>query len=98
MATPKAGALQAGDRVAYTAKFLKSTGQQVGSAGKRRGTVVGPVPGMGPMFIGIRWDDEQLSDHDADPEYREHVRQHGQAVNVANICKPRASLAFSDPG
>lgn len=93
-----AAPLQAGDRVAFTAKFLKSTGQQVGPAGKRRGTVVGPVPGMGPMFIGVRWDDERLSDHDADPEYRDHVARYGQAVNVANICRPKASAAFSDPG
>ena len=88
----------AGDRVAYTAKFLKSTGQRTGPAGARRGTVVGPLPGMGEAFVGVRWDDERLSDHDADPEYREHVRKFGQGVNVANICKPRASLAFSDPG
>ncbi len=45
-----------GDRVAYNVRFLKDTGQQVGSGGFRRGTFVGPYSASA-AHGRVKWDD-----------------------------------------
>ena len=85
----KTKTFEAGARVRYTGKWLRNTGQQTGSAGQRRGTVTGPVPGMSADVVGVRWDDEDLSAYDADPEYQAHVKAHGVAVNAGNLQRAR---------
>lgn len=51
--------LNAGDRVAYSAKFLRNTGMIVGSAGKRRGTVLDSPETLGGLdperFVAVLW-------------------------------------------
>jgi hypothetical protein len=74
-----------GARVRYTGKFLRSIGMVTGPSGKRRGTVVGPIPGMSPDIVGVRWDDEDLSDRADDPEFCTAVRTFGAGINVNNI-------------
>lgn len=78
---------EAGARVRYTGAFLRNTGQYTGPAGMRRGTIVGPVPGMRDEFIGVRWDDENLDAYPGndDPELREHIRINGAAVLAINL-------------
>lgn len=73
--------VKAGDRVCYTARFLRSIGCYGGDTAFRRGVVTPEGSDMGPEFVKVRWDD--------DPE--------GEAklVRAVNICKV-GSLAASD--
>lgn len=48
--------LSPGDRVAFTAKFLKNTGQFTGEVPRWRATYVGPCPYLGAEFARVRWD------------------------------------------
>jgi hypothetical protein len=82
-----------GDRVAYTAAFVRQLGCRY-EDGQRRGTFLSYRPGD-DLFGFVRWDDENLSQHDHDPEYREHVRELGMMICLANICKPE-SCRFGD--
>lgn len=45
-----------GDRVAYSAAWLRSTGQRTGPYGQLRGTVTGLAPFGGGVLVGIQWD------------------------------------------
>lgn len=81
--------MQIGDRIALTAKFLKNTGQFTGRGGARRGTYLGPHPTLGSAFAAVRWDDEDLAylAEQYGDDYAANVKEHGQAVLAANICK-----------
>jgi len=83
----------AGDRVAYTARFVRDAGGGLHETGARRGTVIR----LDPPLVYVRWDDEDLTGYDADPELRDFVRDHGQPVHLANVCKV-GSVRFADPG
>lgn len=48
--------LKPGDRVAYSARHLKTSGQATGSAALRRGTYVGEYAGA-KNYCRVRWDD-----------------------------------------
>jgi hypothetical protein len=52
-----AKAFSPGDRVAYAAAFLKSTGQRTGWAPFARGTVTGGQTFGGRVLVSIKWDD-----------------------------------------
>lgn len=91
--------MQAGDRVAYSAAFLKSTGQFTGSAPQRRGTYVGPAPGPEKTHSRVRWDSFDFA-HAArqnGEDYAEHVREHGELAATKNIAKVgSARFALND--
>jgi hypothetical protein len=87
-----------GDRVAYTAKFLKNIGAFTGSFGQRRGTLVA-VPSGRDELARVRWDDfESNAKHLAEQygdDYVEDARNNGQMVNINNIAKV-GSARFAD--
>ena len=85
--------MKPGDRIAYTAKFLRQIGGRY-EEGQRRGTFLGPHPRL-KKFVYVRWDDEDLSDYTDDPEYQESVRENGQMVLAVNIAKV-GSVRFGD--
>ena len=77
-----------GETIAYTAKFLKNTGQFTGGAGKRRG-VFRSLWDKDPKFARVHW-------HDADytclaeqwgQDYADDAKAHGQLVLAVNICR-----------
>lgn len=84
--------LKPGDRVGYTASFVRLAGGGGYDTACRRGTVLKVVDD----FALVRWDDFDPSDYDDDPEYRDHVTLSGQRVALRNLAKP-GSLAFCDP-
>lgn len=84
--------LVAGDRIAYTAKFLKNTGQYLGPSGDRRGTYIGPALGFPPHFCRVRWDDIEAiiasgEGQFGDAEYVAGVRADGSLMHSGNIAK-----------
>lgn len=84
--------LAAGDRIAYTAKWLKNTGHFTGDVPQRRGTYIGPASGFPPNFGRAKWDDIEAviatgEGQYGDPEYVADVRAHGSLINVNNIAK-----------
>ena len=86
------GSLNAGDRVAYSAKWLRSTGQVAGEAGQRRG-VVASRHRTGDL-VYVRWDCDVASGYadiravyGDDPEYVQHVIDHGVLVAEANLAR-----------
>jgi hypothetical protein len=92
----KPNKLQAGDTVAYAAKFLRNTCQHTGSAPQRRGTFISYWQ-SNPDFARVKW-----SDFDFDYQARQHgedyaqdAQEHGQlvlAVNIAKVGSPRFAL------
>ncbi|WP_316196630.1 hypothetical protein [Bradyrhizobium sp. SZCCHNS3053] len=89
--------LQTGDRVAYSAAFLKNTAQHTGFAPQRRGTFV-KLWESNPDFARVKWDDFEASvpqlirSYDAD--YVADAREHGQLVHIKNVAKV-GSAAFA---
>ena len=77
-------ALKPGGRVAYTAAFLRNTGQFTGPAGFARATYVGPCPVLGTPFVRVRWDCGQPS---PDPEVEAERLRLGSLAHGANICR-----------
>jgi hypothetical protein len=80
----KKNVIAIGTRVALSANFLRNTGQQVGSAGSRRGTVLS----MDNIFARVRWDD--APDYTAlakqwGEDYADDVRANGSMVNLGNL-------------
>jgi hypothetical protein len=63
-----------GDRVAYSANFLRSTGQVVGEAGFQRGTIVEFEPLGSITLARVKWDN---------PDWNFFIT----SVNVANLAK-----------
>ena len=92
--------LRPGDRIALAAKFLRSTGQQCGPAGDRRGTFVSydTLPG----YARVRWDDfeQQVATGGGqygDPEWVADCREHGQLIHAGNIARVgSARFALND--
>jgi len=84
-------ALNPGDRIAYAAKFLKNTGQQVGPAGSRRGTFLRADDGFAPGYARVRWDDFEASAATlADlygADYVDDARANGQVVHSTAIAR-----------
>lgn len=83
--------LTAGDSVAYSAKFLKSSGQQSGSAGARRGVYIGEWPAA-KGYGRVKWDDVEtliaLGQGDfAEADYCAEIRANGSPVPLANLAK-----------
>jgi hypothetical protein len=82
--------LAPGDRVAYTAAFLKSTAQHTGGAPRRRGTFL-ECWKPNPDYARVRWDD--FEEHAAyyakqwGEDYVADAREHGQLVHAKNIAK-----------
>lgn len=92
--------LQAGDRIAYAAKFLKNIGAFSGSTPQRRGVFVGMWEGAPKTHARVRWDDieDVIATGEgqyADPEYVADIRAHGSLVALSAIAKvgsPRFAL------
>lgn len=77
-----------GETIAYTAKFLKNTGQFTGGAGQRRGVFVS-LWAADPRFARVRWTDadyERLAEQNGQ-DYADEAKEHGQLVALANICR-----------
>jgi hypothetical protein len=93
--------LNPGDRIALTAAFLKNTGQQTGNAGARRGTYLGPQPGM-PAYGRVRWDDaeDMIASGQgsyAELDFCEDVRANGNLICLKNIARVgSAAFALND--
>lgn len=83
--------LESGDRIAYSAKFLKSTGQFTGGAGERRGTFRAYDDGFSPGYARVTWDDfEATADRLSDQygaDYVDDARANGSVVFAGNIAK-----------
>lgn len=83
---------QPGDTIAFSARFLKDTGQFTGPSGAMRGVFVSYDPGMGERYSRVRWGDEEAriaggeGDY-AEADYCDIVRRLGSLVCTANICK-----------
>lgn len=89
--------LKTGDRVAFSARHLRNTGQGHDAA-SRRGTLLSDPDAIGYAYV--RWDNEaeMLASgvgQFGDPEYCEHVRRHG-SYHPASILARVSSLAFSE--
>ena len=70
--------LQVGERVAYSAAFLRSTGQVVGPAGARRGVIIGfDVLSRDTTLARIEWEGEPPRQDDGEP----------WRVNVLNLAR-----------
>jgi hypothetical protein len=81
--------LQPGDRVAYSAKFLRNTCQFSGAAPQRRGSFVQYDPNG---FGRVHWDDEaqRIAEQEgqfADQDYCNEIAAHGSLVHANNIAK-----------
>lgn len=63
--------IQAGDEIAYTAAFLRSTGQYTGDVPQAKGRVTALVPLGETMLAEIVWDTPDLP----------------RRVHIANICR-----------
>lgn len=85
----KPNTLNAGDRVAYSAKMLRDTRQQTGNAGARRGTFAGFSGTMG--WGRVKWDNfEHGASRLAElygADYVDDARQNGQLVALSAIAK-----------
>ena len=98
---PKPQALNIGDRVAFSAKFCRSTGQHTGRTPHIRGTFVRVMPGC-PTHGYVHWDDEaeriaSKSGQFGEADYCEHVAANGELVALANICRVgSARFALND--
>lgn len=89
--------LKAGDVVAYTARYLKASGADYGTA-QRRGVFVAHKSEIGDgEFCYVHWNDEEafLKEYAIDPEYCADVRARGSLCRSTNICKVGGAL-FSD--
>jgi hypothetical protein len=92
--TTKPNKLNAGDRVAYAAKFLRNTLQFTGNAPQRRGTFVSYTTfgSQTDNYARVHWDDEAAmiasrAGQFAEQDYCDDVRAHGSLVCAANIAK-----------
>lgn len=91
----KPSKLEAGDRIAYAAKFLKNIGAFTGDTPRRRGTFKSYWT-ENPDFARVHWDDfetraAELAEQWGD-DYVADAREHGQlvlAVNIAKVGSPR---------
>lgn len=97
---PKLPSFNAGDRVAFSAKFCRSTEQHTGRTPHIKGTFVRVMPEC--LTHGyVHWDDEaeriaRAEGNFAEADYREHVAANGELVALANICRvdsPRYALS-----
>lgn len=84
--------IQSGDRIAYSAKFLRDTCQHTGNAPKRRGEYLGVYDAMPDQYSRVKWDDMEAliasgQGQYADLEYCEEIRRRGQIVSNTAICK-----------
>lgn len=82
---------QTGDRVAFSAAFLRDTGQQAGPAGFRRGTYIGVAAGW-PAHARVKWDDDDARiasgvGQYGDPEYAADVRLNGSIAAFDALAK-----------
>ena len=91
--------LQPGDRIAYAAKFLKSTGQLTGGAPMRRGTFIAM---QDEAYARVHWDDtpQRIADKQGDfaeADYRDEISRNGSMVHAGNIAKVgSARFALND--
>ena len=88
----------AGDRIAYTAKFLKNTGQFTGPSGQRRGEFL-KYWEMDSRFARVRWDDfdQGAAAKQYGDDYALDATEHGQIVMACNIAKVgSARFALND--
>lgn len=81
--------LKVGDRIAFTAEFVKTAGEGRKDVADRRGTVISTLlrdgylalgPGNGSPHVLVQWDDRKIQ----------------KLVAESNICKV-GSIAFSEP-
>lgn len=87
--------LQAGDRIAYAASFLKNTGQFANGSGERRGTFVSVEPQYfagGASHGRVRWDDFEAlvargTGQYGDLEWVQDCRDRGQLIALSAIAK-----------
>ena len=71
--------LAVGDTVAYTAQWLRSTGEYVGPLGHAKGHIVAlDLLGGSLVLATVDWDTEEAPNR----------------VNVANLCKPGPNLRY----
>jgi len=92
--------LQPGDRVAYAASYLRSTGQFTGPAPQRRGTFLGVYDAMPKTHGRVHWDDQEEriaagAGQFGEADYRDHVRANGELVSlsaIARVGSPRFAL------
>jgi hypothetical protein len=92
----KPNKLEAGDRIAYAAKFLRNIADYSAASANRRGTFVS-YDQRAPQFARVRWDDVDMAYLAAQwgDDYAEDVRDNGQmvlAVNIAKVGSPRFAL------
>lgn len=85
-----------GDTVAYTAAFLRNTGQMTGGAGDRRGRVVGfenlsAARNVSPHLLLARviWADADYAflAEQYGQDYADQARENGQLVIAKNLCR-----------
>lgn len=83
----------AGTRVAYSAKFLRDTGQRTGRAPDRRGTVVS----VDADFARVRWDDfdAAASAKQWGEDYAEDAIAHGQMAALSVLAMVGSSAMSS---
>ena len=80
--------LEIGDTVAYSAAWLRSTGQITGDAGRRRGKVVAHGPIDPARFVTVAWEGGAYCDeHDC-------VDSCPRPVAIGNLAKPGANRRF----
>ena len=85
--------LQSGDRIAYSAKFLRNTGQFTGAVPDRRGIYAGPCA-WSPAHSRVHWDDEAeriaaKQGQYAEQDYCDDVMQNGSLVCTSNIIQAK---------
>ena len=91
--------LNCGDRIAYSAAFLKSVSGDRAMA-ERRATYLGPYPLLPKTHAYVRWDDQEAriatgaGDY-ACPDYCAEVRANGSVVALKAIAKV-GSARFAD--
>jgi hypothetical protein len=87
--------LNPGDRIAYSAKFLKNIGAFTGPEGFRRGTLVS----IEYELARVKWDDFNYASAAKmyGSDYADNARDNGQLVNINNIAKVgSARFALND--
>jgi len=86
--------MKPGDRVAYTAKFLKNIGAHAGSAPERRGLLV-KFDEVSPGFARVKWEDFEARSAELaaryGQDYVDDVRANGALVNRDVITKVGSS-------
>lgn len=89
--------LAAGDRVAFSANFVRSTGQYTTGAANQRATFLGQDDQLGDPFVRVRWDHQPaiLDTHRDDPKHCADILAKGSIVNVHNLARV-GSLRFAD--